>query len=102
MMFVFQIVYCMGGLTGPSMQGIMSNAIPANEQGELQGLLAGLVSLSAIIGPPMMSNLFSFFSGPHAPVYFPGAGFFTGSILVCISIVIVSRAFRRHFREERK
>lgn len=102
MMFAFQTVYCMGGLTGPSMQGIMSNAIPANEQGELQGLLAGLVSLSAIIGPPMMTNLFSFFSGSDAPVYFPGAGFLTGSVLVCISIVIVGRAFQKHTREEGK
>jgi DHA1 family tetracycline resistance protein-like MFS transporter len=98
MMFAFQVVYCMGGLTGPSMQGIMSNEVPPNEQGELQGLLAGLVSISAIIGPPMMSNLFSFFSGPNAPVYFPGAAFLTGSLLVCISILIVRRAFRKHFK----
>lgn len=100
MMFAFQAVYCMGGLTGPSMQGIISNAVPANEQGELQGLLAGLVSLSAIIGPPMMSNLFSFFSGENTPVYFPGAAFLTGSILVGMSLFIVRRAFRRHFKVE--
>lgn len=100
MMFAFQVVYCMGGLTGPSMQGIMSNTVPPNEQGELQGLLAGLVSLSAIIGPPLMSNLFSFFSGPNAPVYFPGAAFLTGSVLVCISIMIVKRAFQKHFNAE--
>ena len=93
MMFACQAVYCLGGLTGPSMQGIMSNTVPANEQGELQGLLAGLVSLSAIIGPPLMSNLFSFFSGPGAPVYFPGAAFLTGAVLVIISILMVRRAF---------
>lgn len=97
MMFACQVVYCMGGLTGPSLQGIMSNSVPANEQGELQGLLTGLVSLSAIIGPPMMSNLFSFFSGDQSPLHFPGAAFLTGSLLVCISIVIVSRAFKKHF-----
>jgi len=98
MMFACQFVYCMGGLTGPSIQGIMSNTVPATEQGELQGLLAGLVSLSAIIGPPMMSNLFSYFSGANAPVYFPGAAFLTGGVLVIISIMIVRRAFARHFK----
>jgi DHA1 family tetracycline resistance protein-like MFS transporter len=58
MMFVFLIPYCLGGIAGPALQGYMSNSVPANEQGELQGGLTSLMSLSSIIGPPLMTCLF--------------------------------------------
>ncbi len=42
MMFAFMIPYALGGIAGPSLQGIISNEVPANEQGELQGALTSL------------------------------------------------------------
>ena len=80
MMFVFLVPYCLGGIAMPSLQGIISTKIPANEQGELQGLMAGMMSLTSIIGPLLMTNLFSFFTGSAAPFYFPGAPFLMGAI----------------------
>jgi DHA1 family tetracycline resistance protein-like MFS transporter len=91
MMFVFLIPYCLGGIAGPALQGIISGQVPINEQGELQGALTSLISASAIIGPPLMTNLFAFFSGKSAPVYFPGAPFLAGAVLTVLSIVFAMR-----------
>lgn len=92
MMFAFLVPYCLGGIAGPALQGIMSGQVPPNEQGELQGALTSLISLTSIIGPPLMSNLFSFFTGPQAPVHFPGAAFLTGAVLTVGSLLLAMRS----------
>jgi MFS transporter, DHA1 family, tetracycline resistance protein len=81
MMFAFTIVYCLGGIAGPALQGIISTQVPANEQGELQGALTSLMSVTSIIGPPLMTNTFSYFTNSHAPVYLPGAPMLLGAVL---------------------
>ncbi len=50
MMFAFLVPYCLGGIAGPALQGIISGQVPANEQGELQGGLTSLISVTSIIG----------------------------------------------------
>ncbi|UYZ58271.1 TCR/Tet family MFS transporter [Hymenobacter latericus] len=96
MMFVFLVPYCLGGIAGPALQGLISSQVPANEQGELQGGLTSLVSVTSIIGPPLMTNLFAYFTGPQAPVYFPGAPFLTGAVLTVISVLLARRSLRHH------
>ncbi len=92
MLFVFLIPFCLGGICGPALQGIMSNQVPANEQGELQGALTSLVSVTAIIGPPLMTNLFAYFTGNNPPFYFPGAPLIMGAILSLVSLVLAMRS----------
>lgn len=91
MMFVFTVIYCLGGIFGPAMQGIISSSVPPNEQGELQGALTALMSATSIVGPPLMTNLFSFFTQPSAPVRFPGAPFAMAALLVFISALLAYR-----------
>jgi len=88
MMFVFLIPYCMGGIAGPALQSIISGNIPRNEQGELQGALTSLISVTTIIGPLVMTFLFSYFTKPNGPIYFAGAPFLLGAILMMGSAVI--------------
>ncbi len=92
MMFVFLIPYCFGGIAGPAIQSIMSSNVKANEQGELQGALTGLVSLTSIAGPPMMTGLFAYFTKPGAPIHFSGAAFLLGALLMLASAVIAYRS----------
>ena len=92
MMFLFSVPYCLGGIAGPAIQGLISNQVPPNGQGELQGALTSLVSLSSIVGPPLMTNLFSYFTGPKAPVYFPGAPFLLAAVLTVISAWLAARS----------
>lgn len=96
MMFVFLVPYCLGGIAGPSLQGIVSNQVPPNEQGELQGALTSLMSVTSIVGPPFMTNLFSHFTSKKAFVYFPGAPFMAGAILVGLSLFFAVRTLERH------
>ncbi len=95
MMYAFLIPYCLGGICGPSLQGILSSQVPADEQGELQGALTSLVSLTSIVGPPMMTGLFSFFSSNKAPIHLPGAPFLLGSTLSVISLILAWKALSR-------
>lgn len=87
MMFVFLIPYCLGGIAGPALQSVISGHVPPNEQGELQGALTSLMSATSIVGPLLMTGLFSYFTKPGAPVYFPGISFLVGAILMIGSAI---------------
>jgi DHA1 family tetracycline resistance protein-like MFS transporter len=86
MMFVFLVPYCLGGISGPALQGIISAQVPADEQGELQGALTSLASLTSIVGPVMMNSIFAYFSSDEAPIYLPGASFYLASIFTMVSL----------------
>jgi len=96
MMFAFMIPYALGGLAGPSIQGIVSGQVPPNEQGELQGTLTSIVSITSIVGPLMMTNLFAYFTQPGAPVYFPGAPFLLSAALAFTSALLIVKALEGH------
>ncbi len=78
------VMYSLGGVAGPALQGIMSNEVPGNEQGELQGALTSMMSATAIVGPVVMTSLFAFYTEEGASIIFPGAPFLLGAILVLI------------------
>jgi MFS transporter, DHA1 family, tetracycline resistance protein len=88
MMFVFLIPYCFGGICGPALQSIISGNVPANEQGELQGALTSLISLTSIFGPMLMTGLFSYFTSSKAPFHFSGAAFALGAVFMLGSAFI--------------
>jgi MFS transporter, DHA1 family, tetracycline resistance protein len=95
MMFVFLIPYCLAGISGPAIQAVISHKVPPSEQGEIQGTLASLMSASSIIGPPMMSTLFYFFTHKEAPFQFAGAPFVLGGILMLISTLLAYFSFKK-------
>jgi len=88
MMFAFLVPYCLGGIAGPALQSTIAGHVPPNEQGELQGGLTSIMSLTAIIGPLLMNNLFYFFTKDNAPVHFPGAPFLLGGVLMLASAFV--------------
>jgi DHA1 family tetracycline resistance protein-like MFS transporter len=92
MMFVFLVPYCLGGIAGPALQSIISGNVPKNEQGELQGALTSLISLTSIVGPLMMTNLFAYFTKSSAPFYFPGAPFLLGALFMVLASIWSYRA----------
>ena len=91
MVFAFAIPLSLGGLCGPALQGIMTNQIPDNEQGEFQGGITSLISLTSIIGPLLMTNLFSLFTSNKNLIYFPGAPFLLAAILSIFGLVVAVR-----------
>lgn len=94
-MFASGAIYALGGIAGPAIQGLISNLTPNNEQGRIQGGIASIISLTAIIGPLMMTNLFYTFTKKGTTVYFPGAPFIMGSILSLVAAIIAFLYFRK-------
>ena len=74
----------------------MSLSIPANEQGKLSGAIAGIMSISAIIGPLLMNNLFAICTGKNAIIELPGAPMLLGSLLIFIAVISVFVIFRNN------
>ncbi|GAC1584347.1 MAG: tetracycline resistance MFS efflux pump [Ginsengibacter sp.] len=95
MMFIFLIPYCFGGICGPALQSVISGQVPKNEQGELQGALTSMISLTSIIGPLVMTFLFAFFTKKNSIVYFPGAPFLLGALLMAGSALIAYSTLKK-------
>ncbi len=96
MMYAFTTIYCLGGIAGPALQGIMASAVPPNAQGELQGGFTSIMSVMSIFGPLIMNvMLFTYFTSDRAPVYFPGVAMFLGAILCVAATLLARRALKR-------
>ncbi|WP_297735871.1 TCR/Tet family MFS transporter [uncultured Maricaulis sp.] len=95
MVYAIIVFAALGGIGQPALQGVMSRIVPPNAQGELQGAMTSLQSLSMIIGPLVMSRIFSHYSEEGAAVTFPGAPFLLASALTLIALMIGLSA-RRH------
>ena len=60
-MYLIMVPFSLSGIAGPSIQGLVANQVPPNAQGELQGGLTSLMSITAIFGPLLMTFLFNYF-----------------------------------------
>ncbi|MFK7737668.1 MAG: TCR/Tet family MFS transporter [Pirellulaceae bacterium] len=100
----------LGGITGPAIQSIVTSSVDETEQGEVQGALTSLMSLTNIFAPLVFSAvLFSYFTCekasfspeglplelPGPPFLLPGAPFLFGSLLLAIALALVLRTFNR-------
>ena len=96
MMFVFMIPYALSGIAGPSIQGILTGQIPEDGQGELQGAITSMLSLSAVISPPIMTAIFYKFTSEDSSIYFPGMPFIFAAFLVLISLALAIKSLKNH------
>lgn len=95
MMYAFLIPYALGGVAGPTIQSLLSNNVSPTEQGNLQGALTSMISISAIVGPLIHTGLFDFFSGTDAPYYFPGAPFAAGAVFLITGSILAIIAMNK-------
>jgi DHA1 family tetracycline resistance protein-like MFS transporter len=100
MMFAFLVPYCLGGICGPSLQSVIAGHVPSNQQGELQGSLTSLMSVTTIIGPLIMNNTFAYFTSDKAPFHFPGIHFLIGAVCMLVSLYVVYRVLTREKKEK--
>lgn len=95
MMYLVMLVGSLGGLAGPTSQALVSKAVAASEQGETQGALASLMSLTGVVGPLVATGLFATFTASDARVLVPGAPMFFGGVLSLAALAAALRVFRR-------
>ena len=86
---------CLGGLSSPPAQSIMTHQVDPAEQGRLQGSLSSLRSLAGIFGPLVFANLFALFISKHAPMHdLSGVAFLLAAALVATALWLTARATR--------
>jgi DHA1 family tetracycline resistance protein-like MFS transporter len=94
MIYVAIAIGSLGGIANPSVQSVMSRQVGPSAQGELQGAVASLNSIAAILSPIFMTQMFSYFTTPAAPVHFPGMPYLVSAVLVFLCVLICFRAVR--------
>jgi len=93
--YVAIAVGSLGGIANPAMQSVMSRQVGPSAQGELQGAVASLSSVAAVLSPLIMTRLFSHYSSPEASVHFPGMPYLVSGVLVFLCAFIAARAVSR-------
>jgi len=87
MVYALLPVTVLGLIAEPALKGLMSARIDETAQGELQGALAGVLGIVMIISPVLMTQVFTFFTGPDAPVYLPGAPFLLAAAITVAAVL---------------
>ncbi len=95
LVFLFLIPYCLGGLAGSAIQSEITNHVPSDEQGQIQGTLASLNSATATFGPLVMTSIFYYFTHDTAPFKFPGAPFVLASLLMIMAWFMAFKGLKR-------
>jgi DHA1 family tetracycline resistance protein-like MFS transporter len=91
-------IICVGafaGISGPALQSYVTKHVPANEQGAVQGVFAGLASLAGIPAPFIASHSFGWAIAPERSFHIPGIAFYEGAVLSAIALWLAMRSFRR-------
>jgi len=88
------IITALQALVQPSVTALMSQRAPVDAQGEMQGFIGSLNAIGAIAGPLLFNPALAWFTGPHAPVHFPGAAFVIAAAFAAAAFVALSMTRR--------
>jgi len=83
---VFAIIpiACLSDMVPPTMIAMMSNMVAEDRQGVLQGVIASLGSIAAVVAPLLLTPLFHAFAADDARLYLPGAPFLASAALLLV------------------
>lgn len=94
-LYAWLALAALSGFVSPAFQSIMTSQVPANAQGELQGALSSVNSVTSIIGPLVMTQLFARYTGASTQFYLPGAPFLAAALLTLVSLALFVPLVRR-------
>ncbi|HEY8540165.1 MAG TPA: TCR/Tet family MFS transporter [Steroidobacteraceae bacterium] len=86
LVFVYTFVGALQAISYPALNALLSQRMPSNAQGELQGAMASLASIANVVGPFVMAQAMAAFTAATAPVYFPGAAFLLAAALNMVGL----------------
>jgi DHA1 family tetracycline resistance protein-like MFS transporter len=95
MIYVILVIGCLQGISNPALQSVISGQVPANEQGELQGSLMSLGSLTAVVAPIMYTYLFAHFTRADSPIQFAGMPYLIAAVICASSLILLAIAHPR-------
>ncbi|RFZ89647.1 MFS transporter [Shinella sp. WSJ-2] len=88
MVYAVIMLTALESLAEPPLRSIASARVPPSAQGELQGALTSVSSITTIIGPLIFTQAFSHFTGPQAPVVFAGAPYALAAAILVVGLLI--------------
>jgi MFS transporter, DHA1 family, tetracycline resistance protein len=88
-------IMALWGVAGAATQALMTRQVAPDQQGQLQGAISSVQSVSQLVGPFLFTLTFAWFIGLHAPLKLPGAPFLLASVLLVLSLVIAMRVLAR-------
>jgi DHA1 family tetracycline resistance protein-like MFS transporter len=88
-------VMSLWGVSGAAIQALMTKQVAPDQQGQLQGAMSSVQSVSQLLGPFLFTLTFAYFIGGQAPIKLPGAPFFLASILVLLAFAIATSTLFR-------
>ena len=75
----------------PAAQAIMTRRVSEREQGELQGAIGSLRSITFLLGPGLFSSVYGFFIDPKQSLHIPGAPYFLAAIMLFVAMIMSTR-----------
>lgn len=84
-------VISLWNISMPAAQSMMTHRVSEREQGELQGALQSMRSITFIIGPIMFLRVFSWFIDPKHSVHLPGAPYYLAAALLFAAMLMSTR-----------
>ncbi|YCI04091.1 TCR/Tet family MFS transporter [Ensifer sp. D2-11] len=88
MVYAVIVATALESLADPPLRSIASVHVPPSAQGELQGALTSISSITTILGPLMFTQIFAFFTDPAAAYSFAGAPYALAGCLIVAALVI--------------
>jgi DHA1 family tetracycline resistance protein-like MFS transporter len=79
------------GVAGAAVQALMTRLVAPDQQGQLQGAITSVQSVSQLVGPFLFTLTFAYFISPQAPLKLSGAPFLLASALLVLAMVIAAR-----------
>lgn len=80
-----------GSIIQPSLAAMISQRGSANNQGEIQGFTASIMSLGSMIGPITLNPTIAHFTAANAPLKLPGAAFLVATAIALVALLIMVR-----------
>jgi DHA1 family tetracycline resistance protein-like MFS transporter len=88
-------VMALWGVAGAASQGLMTQLVSPDRQGQLQGATSSVQSVSELLGPFLFTLTFAYFIGAGAPMLLPGAPFLLAAVLMVLTFVIAARVLAK-------
>src|SRR5204863_7243761 len=84
-------VMSLWNMSMPAAQSIMTRRVSEREQGELQGALGSLRSITFLIGPGLFSWTYAWFISPQRSFHLPGGPYFLAAAMLFTAMLMSTR-----------
>ena len=88
MIYAVIVAGCLEALADPPLRSLAAGKVPPSAQGELLGAMTSIFSITSIITPLLYTGIFSWFTGPDAPVTFGGAPYVLAAFFLALAVIV--------------